>query len=378
MEKRILIAPNSFKECADSVTIAELIRENLSQLTYYDLIVKPISDGGDGFLNVCKQNFGGEIRFYSISTAYDENKFSCPVLYCQSRNEIYIESAEILGLKVVPIQLRNPLELSSKGLGELLLRINEEVSNEAIKIDRVYVGIGGTATIDMGIGMMSKLGLKLLDQGTNELNVLPKNYFKVADIIFVPIQFSFEIVPVIDVNNPLLGEYNGIETYGLQKGANENSIILLMNYFNHLINLLENKKLSISSQSLSGAGGGIPASLQIFYNTPLYSSQDFILQDIGLKSLTDEVDYLITGEGSFNHQSSFGKGAGILIDLFKSSVKKIFLVCGYIDSSVKSKLPDNVIPIELNKYFNSETESIMNYKDGIRRACDEIINQVDF
>lgn len=111
---------------------------------------------------------------------------------------------------------------------------------------------------------------------------------------------------------------------GPQKGANENSIILLMNYFNHLINLLENKKLSISSQSLSGAGGGIPASLQIFYNTPLYSSQDFILQDIGLKSLTDEVDYLITGEGSFNHQSSFGKGAGILIDLFKSSVKKYF------------------------------------------------------
>ena len=183
---------------------------------------------------------------------------------------------------------------------------------------------------------------------------------------------------MIDVNNPLLGEYNGIQTYGPQKGANENSIILLMNYFNHLINLLENKKLSISSQSLSGAGGGIPASLQIFYNTPLYSSQDFILQDIGLKSLTDEVDYLITGEGSFNHQSSFGKGAGILIDLFKSSVKKIFLVCGYIDSSVKSKLPDNVIPIELNKYFNSETESIMKYKDGIRRACDEIINQVDF
>ncbi len=378
MEKRILIAPNSFKECADSLTIAELIRENLCQLTYYDLIVKPISDGGDGFLKVCKQCFGGEIRFYSISTAYDETKFRCPVLYCQSRNEIYIESAEILGLKVVPKQLRNPLELSSKGLGELLFKINEEVTNEAIKIDKVYVGIGGTATIDMGIGMMSRLGLKLLDQGTNELNVLPKNYFKIEDVIFVPIQFSFEIVPVIDVNNPLLGEYNGIQTYGPQKGANENSIILLMNYFNHLINLLENKKLAISSQSLSGAGGGIPASLQIFYNTPLYSSQDFILQDIGLKSLTDEVDYLITGEGSFNHQSNFGKGAGILIDLFKSSVKKIFLVCGYIDSSVKSKLPDNVIPIELNKYFNSETESIMKYKDGIRRACDEIINQVDF
>ena len=67
MEKRILIAPNSFKECADSVTIAKLISENLSQLKDVQLMVKPISDGGDGFLNVCKYYFGGEIRKYKMT-----------------------------------------------------------------------------------------------------------------------------------------------------------------------------------------------------------------------------------------------------------------------------------------------------------------------
>jgi glycerate kinase len=92
--KRILISPNSFKECADSVTIAELIEENLSSLKEAELIIKPISDGGDGFIQVCKYYFGGEIRKYSISSAYDESKFDCPVLYNESRKEVYIESAD--------------------------------------------------------------------------------------------------------------------------------------------------------------------------------------------------------------------------------------------------------------------------------------------
>ena len=72
MKKRILIAPNSFKECADSVTIAELIRQNLSMLNQ-DLIIKPISDGGDGFLKVCHFYFGGTFRYYKITTAYDNS-----------------------------------------------------------------------------------------------------------------------------------------------------------------------------------------------------------------------------------------------------------------------------------------------------------------
>lgn len=125
--KRILISPNSFKECADSVTIAELIKYYLSDLKDSELIVRPISDGGDGFLNVCRFYFEGEIRKYKISTAFDDSRFECPVLYCSKNQEIYIESAEVLGLKVVPMHLRNPLKLSSKGLGELLLKITEEV-----------------------------------------------------------------------------------------------------------------------------------------------------------------------------------------------------------------------------------------------------------
>ena len=184
--KRILISPNSFKECADSVIIAELIRDELKILKNVDLITKPVSDGGDGFLNVCKFYVGGEVRYYNIVTAYDESTFECPVLYSENRKEIYIESALVLGLMVVPITFRNPLKLTSKGLGKLLVEINNDVKRGRIKVENVFIGIGGTATIDMGMGMMSELGLKLFDSENKEITMLPENFLNIQEIRYEP------------------------------------------------------------------------------------------------------------------------------------------------------------------------------------------------
>jgi glycerate kinase len=378
IEKRILIAPNSFKECADSVTIAELIKDNLSSLKDTALIAKPVSDGGDGFLNVCKFYFGGEIRNYSISSSYNDFKFECPVLYCEKRSELYIESAEVLGIKVVPKEFRNPLQLTSKGLGQLLLQIEQDIQSTNIKVEKVYIGIGGTATIDMGIGMMSILGLKLMDLTGREIPVLPENYNKIIDVDYEHIKFSFELIPVIDVSNQLLGKHGGIRIFGKQKNADDKMISILENNFNHLLKLFGNNGLMVSPNSLSGAGGGIPASLQIFYRTNLLQSSEFIKVNLGLNKYENNVEYLVTGEGAYDHQSDFGKGVEVLVHLFNSNVRRVFLVCGKIDSGSIPKFPKNVFPIEISKYFSSEAESITNFKEGIKKACQDIVKQLNF
>jgi len=378
MGKRILISPNSFKECADSVTIAELIKDNLSGLKDTELIVKPVSDGGDGFLNVCKFYFGGEIRNYSISSSYNDSKFECPVLYCENRSELYIESAEVLGLKVVPIFYRNPLKLTSKGLGELLLQIEDDFQSRKIKVEKVYIGIGGTATIDMGIGMMSILGLRMMDLSGREIPVLPENYNTIIDMDYEPINFSFELIPVIDVSNQLLGEQGGIRIFGKQKSADDKMISILENNFNHLLKLFENNSLMVSSNDLSGAGGGIPAALQIFYRTNLLQSSEFITDNLDFKKYVNNVEYLVTGEGAYDHQSDFGKGVKVLMRLFNSNVEQVFMVCGKINAGSIPKLPKYVFPIEISKYFLSEVESITNYKEGIKKACQDIVKQLNF
>jgi len=380
MKKRILISPNSFKECADSVAIAKLIKDNLSHLKETELIVKPISDGGDGFLNVCRFYFGGEVRRYLISSAYDSSKFECPVIYYEKRKEVYIESAEVLGLKVVPLFYRNPLKLTSKGLGQLLVQIEQDVRSAKIKVEKLFIGIGGTATIDMGMGMMSALGLKLIDYSGSDLNVLPENFHSTNKFDYKPFNFSFELIPVVDVTNPLLGPQGGIRVFGAQKKATLELISILEDNFNHLLKLFENNGLLVSSSTLSGAGGGIPAAMQIFYKSNLLYSSEFIEFYLGIHkySDTEAVDYLITGEGAYDHLSSFEKGVGVLMHLFRSNVKQIFLICGKISADSVLKLPKYVFPIELAKYFSYEYESITNYKEGLKKACQDIIKQLNF
>jgi len=378
MRNRILISPNSFKECADSVTIAELIRDNLINLKETELIIKPISDGGDGFLNVCKFHFGGDLIKYTISTAFDNSKFECPVLYCKKRMEIYVESAEVLGLKIVPLFYRNPLKLTSKGMGELLMQIEADVHSLKLKVNRVYIGIGGTATIDMGMGMISVLGLKLIDSKDDELDVIPKNFQLTQRIDYKPVKFSFELMPIVDVKNPLLGPNGGIRTFGKQKKANDKTISTLEEGFSHLLNIFENNEFKFYSNVLSGAGGGIPVAFQIFYKTSLLNSSEFIGSNLGLWKYSTKVDYLITGEGAFDSQSNLGKGAGALIDLFKEKVQRLFLLCGRINKEVISCLPKNVYPLEMRRYFSNEKESIEGYKKGIRQACKEIVKRLNF
>ena len=379
MEKnKILIAPNSFKECTDSLSIAELITQNLYDLNNTELLTKPISDGGDGFLNVCKFYFSGEIREYKISTPYSESEFECPILYRELRKEIYIEVAEVLGLKIVPRFHRNPLKLSSKGLGELLLKIDEDIQNGKIVVEKVYIGIGGTATIDMGLGMMSKLGLRLLDSTGKELSVIPENFQFAQSAYYKPIALSFEIIPVLDVTNTLLGSESGIQIFSKQKGADERTITVLKKSFIHLLNLFNNLDLEVSFNKLSGAGGGIPAAFQIFYETTILHSSEFIKFYLGIDKYLNSVAYLITGEGAYDYQSNLGKGAGVLIEMFSPSVKLLFLVCGRISKSSISCLPKNVIPIELNRYFENQSNSIINYQEGLKKACQKIKKELNF
>jgi glycerate kinase len=350
--------------------------ENLKHLSNTELIMKPISDGGDGFLEACKFHFGGEIRKYQISNAYDEYIFECPILYVPDEKTVFLESAEILGFKVVPEKHRKPIILSSKGIGELLHKIFDDSKSGRISVDKIYLGVGGTATIDMGLGMMNKLGLKLYDAKGDELVVLPKNFNKTSDIEWNIIDLPFEIFPIADVTNQLIGKRGGVRVYGKQKGASQKELVEIESGFNNIINLLKNKKLLRSVEFLSGAGGGIPAALQIFFNSYCKSSYEFILNDLKLTDKDQTYDYLITGEGAFDKQTLYGKGAGLLTIYYSSKVKNVFLVCGTIENEIKDNLPDNVINIELSSYFNNIEESIKDYDKGIKLACKEISDQL--
>ncbi len=376
MIKKILIAPNSFKEVADSDKVAELIMKYLEKFTTAEFELSPISDGGDGFLNVCKSLFNLEMINYEITTPYDESTFTCEVGYDKKNKRIIIESARVLGLRVIPKEKRHPLNLSSKGLGDLLLKINNDIKQNKFLVDEIIVGIGGTGTNDLGLGACSRFGMVLYDIYGRKDMVIPEYYYRIKDIKWSKPKLPFRIKVVNDVNNPLLGNSGATRTFGSQKGADKGELRVIELGFNKIVNILKNNKLDKSFNDLSGAGGGLAAGLYLFFDAEMISAKEFIGNILGLSNKIKKCDIVISGEGSFDEQTINGKGAGIILDLATERGKKVILCCGKVKDNVKNKLKENVEVIELVSFFSSTGESINNFEKGIELACREIASKI--
>ena len=368
--KKVLLAFNSFKEVSNSTEVCNLFGRFIENET--KVHVCPISDGGDGFLEVCKGVFKLKDEKYKIKRFYDDQQVELHVGFDEKRATAYIETASAIGLKLIPVKMRQPKSYNTRSLGDV---VKQMLDSQSIK--KIIFGVGGTATMDMGLGICESFGLKGFDQSGAGISMIPENFINVADVRWEQLIFNVSFECIVDVNNPLLGEAGGLRVYGEQKGASKIDIKTIEDGVENLLSILKKKKFLKSSVFLSGSGGGFPAGLQIFFDAKVISSETFIADRLKVKDYVNKVDAVITGEGSFDKQSLFKKGTGVIIDLFKDTDQKIFLCCGKIDKNILNALPKNVFPIELSKYFNSTEESIKNFDTGLKKASEEIIEELN-
>lgn len=366
--KKILLAPNSFKECANSVKIAELLENYLHDLFLCKTVKFPISDGGDGFLDVCKVLFEMKILTASVSTPYNDAKIDVKYGYCRTIKTIFIESANVLGITRIPPEERHPLALSSKGLGELV----NLLVDSGLSVEKVIIGIGGTGTNDLGLGFCSQFGLQISGENGEMLEILPKNFNKINDIFWSRPGLTFKIEMVLDVENLLLGTDGATKTFAQQKGATKEEIDVLESGFTNVTNVLKNNGLVTSVKNLSGAGGGLAAGLEIFFGASKIRAEDFIINELTKNINISDFDYIITGEGAFDKQSLLKKGASIIIDYAMINHKRVFLICGKIEKGILDSYGDQVIPIELVSFFETPSDSIKNPEKGLKSAAEKI------
>jgi glycerate 2-kinase len=359
---KILLAPNSFKECSDSVEIASLLHKYLADPSFI-LTEKPLSDGGDGFLKVCINNFNLKVISYEITNCYPFPDEIISIGYKEGE-AIFIESAEVIGLNKIKTENRNPLHYGSQRLGKLLSLIFDDYRNERINFKKIVIGVGGTAINDMGLGFCSELGLKIYNTEGKELPVLPINFHQAEKIQFNPPLFPFQFEIIVDVDSPLTGKKGASLTFGPQKGLSQADAVSLDKAFSNLLNILSYNKIQGSVNKLSGAGGGIAAAFQLFFNAEIKSADNFISDDLGLRELCSEADIIITGEGALDEQTLLNKAPGVILNLGKG--KKIIIITGAADP--KLKLDDNVTVIELQKFFQSKEDSIDKFEEGLKKA----------
>ncbi len=380
---KILIAPNSFKESVSSVQISKIFAEEFSHEENFQQIILPLSDGGDGFLDVIKFIYGDEITEYEFPVEFTNEKFNAPVLFNKITKRLFVESAEVIGLKRVPEKNRHPLGLNTYALGKLIRDLIELNNSDVMPaFEKIIIGIGGTSTIDFGLGAVHALGVKFLDSNGREIDPIPKNFHLITDILLPSSpnqsisqsanqQIIQSINPshlncIVDVQTPLLGAKSAIDLYGPQKGATIEELNLIKKGIENIASLLIKKNIITDLENLNGAGGGLSSGLKIFFNAEIISAKDFLFNEILTGRDLSQIDFLITGEGRFDIQSFEGKATGELIKRYSGKVKKIFLVCGKIESDVNNLLPSNVQCFQLIDLFKDESESLLKTEAGLK------------
>jgi glycerate kinase len=288
------------------------------------------SDGGDGFLEAVRAIKPVDTRTVAVEDPLGRT-IQAEYLLDRNTGEAFVEMAQASGLVLLEPVQRNPVLASTLGTGQL---IRAAVSDGAQKI---YVGLGGSATNDGGMGIGIEFGFRFLDRDGKELEPRGGNLREIDRIVppsAPPLPQGTEIFAVNDVSNPLWGPSGAAHVYAPQKGADPAAVQLLDQGLRQL-DLCVRRDLKIDAAHLpgSGAAGGTAFGLRAFLDADFISGTQYILELSGARAFLEEqqVDFVCTGEGTFDAQSLQGKWINGILELASRSKLPVLVVCGRCD-----------------------------------------------
>ena len=279
---KTVIAIDSFKGCLSSVEANRAAAEGVrSACPDAEIVEVPVSDGGEGFLEAFHAAIGG--RFVTVPVM-DPLMRSISARYLLKGQTAVLEVAEAIGLTLLGPEERNPMAASSYGVGQL---VADAVKNGA---RHIIVGLGGSATIDAGRGMLQAL----------------KGIESLRDIRFTI---------AADVDNPLCGEHGAAMVFGPQKGATPQMVRLLDDEARQFA-ADSARRFGYDRSGMKGAGaaGGLGYAFLQSLDAEFVPGAELLLETIGFDALVADAALVITGEGSADRQTLMGKlPVGILL-----------------------------------------------------------------
>ncbi|MCX2720068.1 glycerate kinase [Lentiprolixibacter aurantiacus] len=328
-----LLLPDKFK---GSLTAKQLIQSLTKGILkaipgagFHSLIA---SDGGDGFLDAISEYRETEV----ITTETVDplgRKITSTMLVDPSKGEAYIEMAKASGLVLLAEEERSASKTSSRGTG---IQIREAMRRGFRKI---YVGLGGSATNDAGMGMAYEVGYRFLDEKGDSLKPIGANLALVHKINreqVIPELRDTRVFAVNDVNNPLYGPFGAAAVYAAQKGANRQEIELLDRGLQHLDYQVRTQMgFEYADLPGTGAAGGAAYGLKCFLNAEFITGTAFILDLAKIPRLlrTRKFDYILTGEGKIDSQTLSGKWINGVMELGRAFEIPVVAICGRLEVS---------------------------------------------
>ena len=358
----IILCSDSFKGTLSSNDIAnigkELINNKYSEKIKLTTLL--IADGGEGSLEAFSSVLKGEKIFVdTIDAEYEA--INVPYFFFDE-NKAIIEVSKIIGLPMIKNTIKNT-KRTTKGIGIVI--------KHAIKkgAKTIYICLGGTSTVDFGIGMLEELGLKINH----------KNDLCAEDLITIDDYDDQELIKTIknvnfigltDVNNPLVGKNGAAYIFGPQKGFKNDELDNIEKGMINIANIINRKKnIDLSTYKGSGAAGGIGGAICSVLNGTLKSGIDTLLELANFKELVKKNDIVITGEGSFDSQSLNGKVISGILKYVNE--EKLVIICG------RNKIKDSKIRIIETSNGIKDMEYIkLHAKTMYQEALDKFLQEL--
>ncbi|OUF89404.1 glycerate kinase [Escherichia coli] len=281
---KIVIAPDSFKESLSAEKCCQAIKAGFSTVfpdAHY--ICLPIADGGEGTVDAMVAATGGNIVTLEVCGPIGEKVNAFYGLTGDGKT-VVIEMAAASGLMLVAPEKRNPLLASSFGTGEL---IRHALDNG---IRHIILGIGGSATVDGGMGMAQALGVRFLDADGQVLAANGGNLARVASIEMDecdPRLANCHIEVACDVDNPLVGPRGAAAVFGPQKGATPEMVEELEQGLQNFARVLQQQtEINVCQMAGGGAAGGMGIAAAVFLNADIKPGIEIVLRAVNLKPVS--------------------------------------------------------------------------------------------
>lgn len=327
-KKKVVIAPDSFKESLTALEVAEAVETGFKKVfPNWEYVKVPMADGGEGTVQSLVDATGGFIKVVEVLDPLGR-KIEASYGISGDGKQAIIEMATASGLELLKQSERDAMQATSWGLGDLICSALDE------GVERILIGIGGSATNDAGAGMIQRLGGKLLDAEGKQIPYggVALSKLQTIDLLELDARLSdIEIEVACDVNNPLTGPGGASYIYGPQKGADEEQIKELDQNLKHFAEIIrKDLDIDIEKEPGAGAAGGVGGALLAFLGAELRSGGELITEWIALEDIIKDADLVITGEGGINHQTVYGKTPVIVSKLAKKYQIPVIALVGSI------------------------------------------------
>lgn len=334
MKKKVLVAMDSMKGCLDSYHASLWVAVGLmDEWPEAEVTYTPVSDGGEGMTDmVAAGRKDVELCDCKVKGPLGKNVEASWLKRKQDNGLCaYIDFASAAGLTLIEEAQRNPMKTTSYGVGQMIKKAVRE------GISEVVLGLGGSATVDAGLGALQALGLRLLDKNGNELP-RPFTGGMLGDIADLEITEHFKknisvlkLTLLCDVKAPFTGEDGAARVFGPQKGADPQTVELLEQGMERVRQLIQRKTgTDLNACPGSGAAGGAAGGLMAFAGGMIKKGASTLLDLIGFDNDIDDVDLIITGEGASDRQTLMGKLPFEILQRGKKKNIPVWLVTGRI------------------------------------------------